>query len=71
MIGQSEELAWEMFNIYRYAEKDIYYITPAMQIGHLHVDKGLAGFGYTPINIEKSQADDWKALLERWKKDNE
>ena len=52
----------------RYGQKSIYYLTPAGEIQHLHIEKGLAGITNIDFVVEKSQAQAWLKQLEEWKK---
>lgn len=52
----------------RYAEKDIYYLTPAGEIGHLYIERGLMGMSTVGLMIEKSKALESLEQLDEWKR---
>lgn len=68
IIGDSREKAQKQIS--RSVEKHCYFLTPEGTITYLHKEAGLLGISLYDMTIEKSQADEWIALLEEWKKNN-
>ena len=55
----------------RYAEKNLYYLTPTGKIGHLHIKSGLMGISSFDYMVEKSKAQEWLKQLDDWKRNKQ
>ena len=53
-----------------YSMKEIYYLAPSGNIGHLYVERGILGADWNNIMTEKKQAKQWLKQLNEWKKQN-
>ena len=69
VIGDSEEKAYQQRQ--RQSHRDYYLLTPNGEIMHLYREFGLLGLSMYNVTVEKFQADEWKGILEEWKKQNE
>lgn len=68
VIGEGQEKAYQQ----RQKKFDMHYylLTPEGKIIHLHKDAGKLGLACYDIVVGKAQADEFRAMLERWKQNN-
>ena len=69
IVGESLEKASDQFN--RRFNKDFYFVTPDEEIVHIQFEYGELGVSMVDFLVEKDQVEQWKAMLEEWKKANE
>ena len=54
----------------KYAEKEVYYLTPAGEFGRVYVKGGLLGWAVYDFMVEKNSALEWLKQLNEWKENS-
>ena len=67
-IGDKEKDIHQQLN--RKVGIEYYILTPTGEIIHLKKDRAPVGLGLNDYLVEKSQAEEWRTMLETWKKKN-
>ena len=67
-IGDAKASYMQIAERCRYAEKNVYYLTPTGEFFHLYVKGGLMGTTRYDFMVEKGQVQKWLQQLDEWKK---